>query len=235
MANATENFKFLRDLPLVVATVASQGGLETITANCAEGSFDLVEFRLDSLLSHLDDAERLARRLASPMLATVRRADEGGSADLTAAERLGIYRRFLPHSAVIDVEFRSLGELPGLIDEAHGVGVKVVASFHDFRSMPPVERLREIIEGAAEAGADCAKLAVTPGGAPDVLALAALVAEAHQIPVSAMGMGRWGKASRLLLAQCGSVLNYGYLDAPNAPGQWPAAQFKELVSEWRHS
>ncbi len=42
------------------------------------------------------------------------------------------------------------------------------------------------------------------------------------LPLSVMGMGRFGKISRLLLAQAGSVLNYGYLDRPNASGQWEA-------------
>ena len=46
-----------------------------------------------------------------------------------------------------------------------------------------------------------------------------------------MGMGRLGKISRLLLAQAGSVLNYGYLDQPNASGQWEATLLKKRLAE----
>jgi 3-dehydroquinate dehydratase-1 len=46
-----------------------------------------------------------------------------------------------------------------------------------------------------------------------------------------MGMGPWGRISRLVLAKCGSLLNYGYIGKSNAPGQWPAARLKELLAE----
>ena len=46
-----------------------------------------------------------------------------------------------------------------------------------------------------------------------------------------MGMGPWGRVSRLVLAKCGSLLNYGYIGESNAPGQWPAARLKEMLSE----
>jgi len=46
-----------------------------------------------------------------------------------------------------------------------------------------------------------------------------------------MGMGNFGKISRLTLAKAGSVLNYGYLDHPNAPGQWEARDLKRQISQ----
>jgi len=44
-------------------------------------------------------------------------------------------------------------------------------------------------------------------------------------------MGTWGKLSRLTLGAAGSVLNYGYLDAANATGQWPARLLKTRLQE----
>jgi 3-dehydroquinate dehydratase-1 len=46
-----------------------------------------------------------------------------------------------------------------------------------------------------------------------------------------MAMGRFGKVSRLLFAQAGSVLNYTYLGSANASGQWPALQFRQRLAE----
>ena len=46
-----------------------------------------------------------------------------------------------------------------------------------------------------------------------------------------MGMGPLGKISRLTLGRSGSVLNYGYLDKLQVPGQWPAERLKERLAE----
>jgi 3-dehydroquinate dehydratase-1 len=46
-----------------------------------------------------------------------------------------------------------------------------------------------------------------------------------------MGMGVLAPVSRLLCAQCGSVLNYGFLgETPTAPGQWDSALLKQAIS-----
>jgi len=50
-------------------------------------------------------------------------------------------------------------------------------------------------------------------------------------PISIMGMGRLAPVSRLLYAQLGSVLNYGYIgDTPTAPGQWSARMLKQAIT-----
>ncbi|MEI7773411.1 MAG: type I 3-dehydroquinate dehydratase, partial [Verrucomicrobiota bacterium] len=49
--------------------------------------------------------------------------------------------------------------------------------------------------------------------------------------LSVMGMGAYGQISRLVLGRCGSVLNYGYLDRPQVPGQWPAELLKQRLLE----
>ena len=46
-----------------------------------------------------------------------------------------------------------------------------------------------------------------------------------------MGMGPLGKVSRLVLAAAGSRLNYGYLDKPQVPGQWPALELVRRIEE----
>jgi 3-dehydroquinate dehydratase-1 len=52
-----------------------------------------------------------------------------------------------------------------------------------------------------------------------------------KLPLSVMGMGAYGKVSRLLLARAGSVLNYGYLDEPQVSGQWEATLLKQRLAE----
>ena len=50
-------------------------------------------------------------------------------------------------------------------------------------------------------------------------------------PLSVMGMGPLGKASRLLFARAGSLLNYGYLGEPQVSGQWSALTLKARLEE----
>jgi 3-dehydroquinate dehydratase len=46
-----------------------------------------------------------------------------------------------------------------------------------------------------------------------------------------MGMGPLGAAARPLMAEAGSLLNYGFLGTtPTAPNQWPAGLLKATLA-----
>jgi len=105
-----------------------------------------------------------------------------------------------------------------------------VISFHDFRGTPSLKRLREIFRCSRLAGADIVKIATHVGGARDLAVLLQLQASARA-PLATMGMGPLGKVSRLVLAAAGSRLNYGYLDKPQVPGQWPALELVRRIGE----
>ena len=80
--------------------------------------------------------------------------------------------------------------------------------------------------------ADIAKIAVYHNSIEDIFSCAKVLQESQSIAVSIMGMGPLAPTSRLLYAQLGSVLNYGYLgEKPTAPGQWPARLLHEAISK----
>ena len=65
----------------------------------------------------------------------------------------------------------------------------------------------------------------------DLVRLADFQLADHGIPVATMGMGPLAPVSRLLCAQCGSLLNYGYLGTTaTAPGQWDSGLLKTAIS-----
>lgn len=165
--------------------------------------------------------------LPLPVVLTVRRKDEGGFRAWTDRERLGYYLDLLPGAAAVDLELRSLRALAQV---AARRGKKpLVLSFHDFKGTPSLAKLRAVVAKGRDAGADVVKIAgmtETPG---DVARLLALL-EGSDKPLAVMGMGRLGRASRLLFAKAGSVLNYGWLDRPQVPGQWSAADFRDLLA-----
>ena len=89
--------------------------------------------------------------------------------------------------------------------------------------------MRERRRRAFAEGADVFKLACLADDAASVARLLDFASEYKAGPVAVMGMGKFGQVSRLVLACAGSILNYGYLDRPNAPGQWEARELKELL------
>jgi 3-dehydroquinate dehydratase-1 len=217
--------------PQVVATVTMPEDLEFLRSNPRlADEVDWLEFRLDDLREHLDEAESVAATFRGRLLITARHPDEGGKGDLPEAKRFALLRRFLPFAGWMDVELRTVPGAADLVQEAKGKGVKVIGSFHDFQAMPPDAQLGKAIATAMEHGLDAAKLAMRMERIADIFVVAAMV-ESSPIPLSAMGMGPVGKLSRLVLARAGSILNYGYLQTPNAPGQWPARELRRLIGE----
>lgn len=221
----------------VVAPVATPGDLAEWQRllgepGALERTCDVIEIRADAFPeAGMGALEAAARACPLPILLTVRRPDEGGgNGALDAGARGSIFRRLMPLAALVDIEVRSLDELSGTVADARSGGRPVIASAHDFLGVPDDESLRGAVATAQAHGASVVKIAATPGSFADLLRLAGLLAAPSPLPMAVMGMGSFGRVSRLLCAAGGSVLNYGYLSAPNAPGQWPAAELKALVA-----
>jgi 3-dehydroquinate dehydratase-1 len=131
----------------------------------------------------------------------------------------------------MDVELRSATEMLPLIRKAQGQGVKVLGSFHDFAITPSDAVLQGAVDVALQHRLNGVKIAAKLLSGGDLARLLQLAATEKRLPFSLMGMGELGRVSRLALAKCGSVLNYGFLGQANAPGQWPASRLKELLRE----
>jgi 3-dehydroquinate dehydratase type I len=188
-----------------------------------------LEIRLDLLEN--PEARPWAHLTGIPMLFTARRGNEGGKGDLDAARRSELLEAVLDEAALVDVELESADEMAGLLEKAAARGVPWVASWHDFEGRADsFGKIPAMAVRAAQAGAACFKAAVRLHGMEDLAKLAGLLTGPHPLPLSLMGMGPLAPVSRLLCAQRGSVLNYGFIgDAPTAPGQWSAGLLKEAV------
>lgn len=219
--------------PQVVGSIGSAGALALVSPASAREACDWVEIRLDALV-----AEGLAIHRGQwadwaglPLLFTARRREEGGLVEVAAAERLTWLAAALPDAAAVDVELASVVEAAPLLAEVKAAGLPWVASFHDFERLPATSLLEDAVDAAAAAGAALFKLAAWLAGPDDLARLASFQLADHGLPVATMGMGPLAAVSRLLCAQCGSVLNYGYLgDTPTAPGQWHCGLLKDMVA-----
>ena len=225
-----KNSRDLSVRPKVVGAVHSPGALRR-ALRIRPGEVDFLEIRVDAFAPDPAPLLRALPRLRVPLLITVRHPAEGGAHRLSFAQRRALFAQFLPFAALIDLELRSVEKLASTISAARARGVRVIVSDHHFKTTPPAARLQHTIRRARAAGADICKIAALAETPAALARLLALFAQPQPLPLSIMGMGRFGKISRLLLAQAGSVLNYGYLDEPNASGQWEAVLLQKRLAE----
>ena len=216
--------------PLAVGVVSQP---ETLAALPGDLTFDCdaVELRLDLLGLPTAEIRAAAAKINVPILLTARHPGEGGKGSENAAERAALIEPLLDLAALIDIELRSIGEMKSLIEKARARGIPIVGSFHDFQATPADEVIEGAISFAENSGIDTVKIAAFINSPDDLMRMAKIVTARRRLRISMMGMGPWGRVSRLLLAKCGSLLNYGFLGDSNAPGQWPAAQLKTLLAE----
>ena len=187
----------------------------------------------------------------APLLLTCRTAAEGGRAQLDDAAYGALLCSVLDgladwapegRPAAIDVEVQR-GCLQWVCEQAHALGIDVVASFHDFEATPPDEVLEGVLARMADEGADLAKIAVWPTSADDVARLLGVCARATAgtgegagpgVPVAAMSMGALGAVSRVAPA-FGSALTFAVVPdeqgevQASAPGQMPIQDVRRCL------
>ena len=217
--------------PQVVGSFGSSLDLRNAALSTVQNSCNIAEIRLDLLDSDEWKTPPWQHLSGMPLLFTARRAEEGGAQSLNAATRIQRLRNALEHAACIDIEVASIDEMSGFLDEITDLNIPWIASYHDFRQLPSSATLGQAAEKAKNAGAAVFKAAAHLHSPAELALLAEFQLADHGIPVATMGMGPLAPVSRLLCAQCGSHLNYGYLGSTaTAPGQWDSALLKQAIT-----
>jgi len=218
---------------MVVGSFGNRQDLGEATATAVRDACDLAEIRLDLVVGEggveIQAPWRQLREI--PLVFTARRPDEGGARALNTAARTVLLEAALDDAACIDIEVANIGEMADLLRSLADRGIPWIASFHDFGKLPDPAVLLDAVKRARAAGAGVFKVAAMLGSPADLARLAEFQLANHGLPVATMGMGPLGAVSRLLCAQCGSALNYGYLGTTaTAPGQWDAAALQAAIS-----
>jgi len=214
----------------VVGTIHTPSGLREALA-LKRNEVDLFEVRVDAFADAPEKILAALPKLKQPLIITVRHPLEGAVQRLPLARRRELFHQFLPFATLIDVELRSAKQLTSVIEAAHSDGVGVILSHHDFTRTPARKRLHDLAGLAHRLGGDIFKVATTTTDPRDLISLLGFLGSEKRIPLGVMGMGRWGKVSRLLFARAGSRLSYGFLDKVQVTGQWPALLLKKRLAE----
>ncbi|MDR7420547.1 MAG: type I 3-dehydroquinate dehydratase [Armatimonadota bacterium] len=214
-------------VPLLAAdrhTLLEQGArLGALRPDCIEWRADFFDDLEPGNVPELLDA--LTSASACPLLFTNRLHDEGGHRPQDEGRRAAILEAAASTGvpAMVDVELATDPALARTVETAaRRMGVAVVRSWHDFSGTPSEEMLRERLRAMLNAGADVAKVAVTPRMPEDVLALLGAGLAARRtfldIPCVLMSMGALGGVSRFG-GYFGSDLTFAVGVQASAPGQ----------------
>lgn len=214
---------------LTVATAHTERGLRQAAALRSGTGVDLVEVRLDCLCGNTNWLGRSIEKIKIPLILTARHPREGGFGDLGASRREELLEEFLPLASMVDIELRSVRQLGEIIDLANKRRIGVIISSHDFSGTPPLAKLRTRLRESLQAGATLVKIAATLRGPRDLASL--IVLQSSSDKLAAMGMGKLGKVSRLVLPCAGARLVYGYLDRPQVEGQLSAVEIAQRLAE----
>jgi 3-dehydroquinate dehydratase I len=211
--------------PRVVGVIMSQTDLD-LAIRMREWP-DLFELRLDHLVSPpsvsaatcratdvVDELEEKVSRLRAPLIVTARHPLEGGANKLKLRRRRDLLSRFLPHARYIDFELRSAAALHSLSKLARKKNVRRIISFHNLKTTPDLGRLYFKARRAKSLGADIFKVATRTDTPAQLARLLDFITKKDlDLTVSAMGIGKLGAISRVLLAYRGSALVYGSVAA----------------------
>lgn len=202
------------------AAIAIQDAVDPALIRAA-GEGVVVELRLDALPEQRPETFReFARRYSGfPLLATIRRREEGGGWKGDEAERLACYEAILPEVHAIDVEIGADAIAEAVVHATQTRDRLTIGSFHDFSFTPEDDRLEEIHAQGRALGFDIVKVAARCNCREDVQRLAAFTLAHRHENVITIGMGAHGLVSRVFFPALGSLLTYTFLGEPAAPGQ----------------
>lgn len=204
---------------------------------------DLIEWRVD-FFDEVNSIDKVGKALSEirkelkniPLLFTFRSEREGGECSVSGVYYYKLYDYIIKTGEVdiIDIElFSKEIEIRELIDKAHGVGVKVIVSNHDFDKTPPKDEIISRLCKMQEIGADLPKIAVMPISSEDVLKLLEATNSMKQKystrPIIAISMGHLGVISRLSGELFGSCMTFGSAKDASAPGQIEVKELKNIL------
>ncbi len=224
--------------PRVVGVIASPADMDRAMRIRRPPNF--FEMRLDRLAGIVDQLEDKLPKLRAPLIITARHPEEGGANKLSLPQRRDLLARFLNHAKYLDVELRSASAMRGLLKLATRKKVRRIISFHNFKSTPHPRMLARKARAAKANGANIFKVATRTDTPIELARLLEFVTNKHaEVPIAAMGIGRLGAISRVLLARAGSALVYASVgETSDIEGQLSLKQLRALgigrgVKSWK--
>ena len=198
---------------------------------------DVVEWRVDWFEGVFDfeKVEDVLKELRAvlgetPILMTFRTSKEGGEKSIEPEDyaKLNIKAAQTGYVDFIDVEIFTGDAIVTKI-----IGVKVIASNHDFHKTPEKSDIIYRLRKMQDMNADIPKIAVMPQNKKDVLTLLSATEEMTSLyadrPIITMSMAGTGVISRLCGEVFGSSMTFGAARKASAPGQMGVKELETIL------
>jgi len=214
----------------LVAVVASETDL--VQAARLRRLPDFFELRLDSLHSVVSASDGRIPRLRAPIILTARAPREGGIDNLADDERCSLLLEFLNHAAYVDIEIDSAASMRPVLLAAKARNLKRIMSVHALGGSVTIKAMQGWAVSARTHSADIFKIAVRTDTVAELERLLAFFEQQKtRMDVAAMGVGKFGRRSRIELAGRGSALNYAHLGAAAVDGQLSLRQLRDVLGK----
>jgi 3-dehydroquinate dehydratase-1 len=241
------SLKVSEDKPIIVANVSDLDGALKVS-----DIVDALEIRCD-VISERGENEKVLRVVSEirekskkPLLATIRKAFDGGEwykfmGDEEKRKSLFFSLIDLKVDA-IDVEVDS--EIKDdVIAKAKDNGLSAIVSYHNFFKTEPKEKIESIIETMLKTDADILKLAFFANTFEDTMVLfnvlkSYIASESSKKQIAVIGMGSFGRHTRVLFPFLGSCITYGYderYEKEYAPGQLSIQFLRSIIDKFPSS
>ncbi|OGH59594.1 MAG: type I 3-dehydroquinate dehydratase [Candidatus Lindowbacteria bacterium RIFCSPLOWO2_12_FULL_62_27] len=221
----------------IICVVGGKSALKDALTAKRQGA-DILEARVD-LWDNPGQAKTDLRELRKmkilPIIATVRRVQEGGFwPENEEIDRKNFLGEIIDEELAdcIDIELNATKIRTAILQLCKRNEIATIVSYHDFVGTPSSSQLSKIIDRINRTGADIIKVAVMANSREDVHQVIRLTEKyAKKLrPMVMISMGELGRPTRVMAGLFGSSMTYGYCSAqPMAPGQVPVTELKKAL------
>ena len=219
----------LGQVPRIALVIGDRENLRVI----GPGKVDFLELRVDQFQktnpAYVTQVIKSRKKTGLPLILTIRAKKEGGRKSVPDKVRIELFNSVITLVDAVDIELNSV-IIKRIIRLAHSNKKPVIASYHNFKITPDIEKLKFLILKAKRQGADIVKIAVKANKMTDVTGLLELTLKYKQKNLITISLGNIGVISRLFFPLAGSLLNYAYLNKPSASGQLPLSVLRQYLS-----
>ncbi len=212
----------LGSIPRVVGTI-SDNDILTLSNETIE-RIDILELRIDMFKDHspqyIEQKFKSVRtRFDKPIIATIRNVEEGGHLKISDTHKYELFEFVTPFSDAVDTEIKSGELIERVVSLCKSHNKLIIGSYHNFNETPDIGYMDDIASKAKQYGVDIVKIAVKANTKDDIARLASFTIKNKKIGLITISLGNIGLISRIFNPIIGSLITYGHLGSPSAPGQ----------------
>jgi len=222
----------LGSIPRVVGVI-SDNDILTLSSETVE-CIDILELRIDMFKNHSPQYieqrfNSIKTRFDKPIIATIRSIEEGGYLKINDTRRYELFEFVMPFSDAVDVEIESTELIEKVVSLCKSHNKPIIGSYHNFDETPDIGYLNDIASKAKQYGVDIVKIAVKAKTKDDIARLASFTIKNKKIGLITISLGNIGLISRIFNPLIGSLMTYGHLGSPSAPGQISALDIVDYL------